>query len=98
MVVMPSEFEAYGLVAAEAISLGVPTIVANVTALADFVSAGLAQPIDPPITSEKVMEKIGQVLTDPRAFSPKSAPGEGILSWDEVAARTCSLYESLLKT
>ena len=96
VVVMPSEFEAYGLVAAEAISLGVPTIVANVTALADFVTAGLAQPIDPPITSEKVLQKIRQVLADPSAYSPKTGPGDGILSWDDVASRTCSLYESTL--
>ena len=96
VVVMPSEFEAYGLVAAEAISLGVPTIVANVTALSDFVTAGLAQPVNPPITSEKVLQSIKQVLADPSAYSPKDPPGDGILSWDDVASRTCSLYESTL--
>lgn len=98
VVVMPSEFEAYGLVAAEAISLGVPTIVANLTALADFVEAGLAQPIEPPITSERVLQMITRVLKDPSAFSPGSPPGGGILSWDEVAVKTCSLYESVLKS
>jgi glycosyltransferase involved in cell wall biosynthesis len=96
VVVMPSDFEAYGLVAAEAISLGTPTIVANATALSDFVSAGLAQPIEPPITSEKVLQSIAQVLSDPPAFSPKLNPGEAILSWDDVATRTCSLYESVI--
>ncbi len=96
VVVMPSEFEAYGLVAAEAISLGVPTIVANLTALSDFVSAGLAQPVDPPITSGKLLERISQVLEDPAAFSPKWGPGGVILSWEEVAAKTCALYESVL--
>ncbi len=96
VVVMPSEFEAYGLVAAEAISLGVPTIVANMTALSDFVSAGLAQPVEPPITSERVLEALGQVLEDPSAFSPRLNPGEVILSWDSVAAKTHALYESIL--
>ncbi len=98
LVVMPSEFEAYGLVAAEAISLGVPTIVANATALSDFVTAGLAQPIEPPITSEKVLQGINHVLKNPSAFSPKLAHGEGILSWDEVAARTSSLYETIINS
>ena len=96
VVVMPSEFEAYGLVAAEAISLGTPTIVADATALSDFVSAGLAQPIEPPVTSEKVLQSIAQVLSDPPAFSPKLNPGEAILSWDDVTTRTCSLYESVI--
>ncbi len=96
VVVMPSEFEAYGLVAAEAISLGVPTIVANSTALSDFVSSGLAQPVDPPITGEKLHERISQVLQDPAAFSPKWNSGGVILSWDDVAAKTVALYESLL--
>jgi glycosyltransferase involved in cell wall biosynthesis len=96
VVVMPSEFEAYGLVAAEAISLGVPTIVANLTALSDFVTAGLAQPIDPPVTSEKVLARIRQVLTDPSAYSPRTGPGDGILSWDDVVSKTCSIYESTL--
>ncbi len=96
VVVMPSEFEAYGLVAAEAISLGVPTIVANLTALSDFVSAGLAQPIDPPITGERVLERISQVLKDPNSFSPKWHPGGAILSWGDGATKTSSLYESIL--
>jgi glycosyltransferase involved in cell wall biosynthesis len=98
MVVMPSEFEAYGLVAAEAISLGVPTIVANATALSDFVAAGLAQPIEPPITSEKVQEGITQILKSPSEFSPRFTPGEVILSWDQVAAKTSSLYENILNS
>ena len=98
MVVMPSEFEAYGLVAAEALSLGVPTIVADSTALSEFVTAGLAQPIEPPMTSEKVLQSIAQVLKDPEGFSPKLTPGEGILSWDEVAERTSSLYETIVSS
>ncbi len=98
VVVMPSEFEAYGLVAAEAISLGVPTIVANLTALSDFVTSGLAQPIDPPITSEKVLLRLRQVLADPPAYSPKTGPGDGILSWDEVVSKTCAVYESTLNS
>ncbi len=96
MVVMPSEFEAYGLVAAEAISLGVPTIVANLTALSDFVSAGLAQPVDPPITSERLLGRISQVIKDPTAFSPQWHPGGVIPSWDEVARKTSAVYESIL--
>ena len=98
VVAVPSEFEAYGLVAAEAISLGVPTIVANSTALSEFVVAGLAEPIDPPITAEKLQVQIARILANPSAFSPRETSGEIILSWDQVAAKTCALYESLLQT
>jgi glycosyltransferase involved in cell wall biosynthesis len=95
IVVLPSDLEAFGLVAAEAIGAGAPTIVANSTGLSEFVKAGLALPIEPPVNEQKLASKILQVLESPREFSPKRKSSGLILSWDEVARRTFSFYESL---
>ena len=97
VVVLPSDLECFGLVAAEAISIGVPTIVTDSSALSEFVKAGLAQPVEPPVNVTKLEAKIAQVLDSPQAFSPKWESSGPILSWEEVADRTCSLYESVLR-
>jgi len=97
VVVLPSDLECFGLVAAEAISLGVPTIVTDSSALSEFVDKGLAQPVEPPVSPDKLESKLSLVLEDPAAFSPRKDSSGLILSWDEVAKKTCDLYESALK-
>ena len=94
-VVLPSDLEAYGIVAAEAISIGAPTIVANSSGLSEFVKAGLALPIEPPVTEQKLVSRILQILDNPQGFSFKEKSPRLIPSWDEVAAKTFALYESL---
>ncbi len=97
VVVLPSDLECFGLVAAEAISLGVPTIVADSSALSEFVRAELAQPIEPPVDVGKLEAKISEVLENPQSFAPRWESHGPILSWEEVADRTYDLYESVLK-
>ncbi len=93
MLVLPSELEAYGIVAAEAIALRVPTLVANSSGLTEFVEAGLAVSVEPPVDEGKLASKILQVLENPRQFS-FGGRSELIQSWDEVAETTFELYES----
>lgn len=94
-VVVPSQFENYGIVAAEAISLGVPTVVANSSALSEFVETGLALGVDSPLTSEGLRLALAKVLEDPKAFSFRREAAKFIRSWNEVAGETFALYESL---
>ncbi len=96
VLVLPSGLEAFGLVAAEAISVGVPTIVANSSALSEFADAGLALPVGPSIDGEKIASRISQVLEDPKTFSPRRKTSDLIASWEEVAKTTFSLYDSLM--
>ena len=84
--VMPSEHECYGIAAAEAIVLGVPTVVANSTALSEYVTKGLALGIDPPITPQKIANVINEVLTTLQMKKIRSFPS-GILSWDSVVTQ-----------
>ncbi len=96
VLVYPSDFECFGIVPAEAMSLGTPTVVTNSTALAEFVQAGMAQPVEPPVTAEKLKTVISGILEHPRSFSKNPYQGN-IVSWDSVAERTWNLYESLGK-
>jgi len=95
--VMPSEHECYCISAAEAIVLGVPTIVANSTALSEFVESGLAFGIDIPITPEKIAGAVRKVLITPEISRTRSSRGR-ILSWDNVADRLERLYSEVLSS
>jgi len=95
VVLLPSDLEAFGIAAAEAIATGAPTIVANSTGLSELVDAGLALPVEPPVDGRGLASRISEVLESPEDFSPRGRSSNLILSWDEVAKRTFSLYESL---
>lgn len=95
VVVLPSEGEAFGLAAAEAISVGAPTIVTNSSALAEFVEERLAIPVHPPVTAQNLAEVLSRVLENPSSFSPKGVSSGLIQTWDKVAETTFRLYEAL---
>jgi glycosyltransferase involved in cell wall biosynthesis len=95
MFVLPSYLEAYGIVVAEAAAVGTPTIVANSSALSEFVMAGLATPIEPPVETGKLVDAMSLVLEDPKSYSTKNRSSDLILSWDDVAAKTFETYRSL---
>ena len=93
--VLPSYLEAYGIVVAEAVAVGTPAIVANSSALSEFVAAGLATPVEPPVETEKLVDVLALVLENPKSYSSKNKTSDMIQSWDDVAARTFETYESL---
>src|SRR6266699_5470400 len=96
MFVLPSYLEAYGLVVAEAVAVGTPAIVANSSALSEFVTAGLATSVDPPVETEKLVDAMSLVLESPKSYSSKYKASDMIQSWDSVAAKTFETYQSLL--
>jgi glycosyltransferase involved in cell wall biosynthesis len=89
--VLPSEYECYGIVAAEAIAMGVPTVVANSTALSEFVENGLAFGIGTPITSQRIASAVYEILTKPQK-TKKCKIQDKILTWDEVVSQLEELY------
>jgi len=97
-VVLASEYENWGNTVAEAIGVGVPTIVANTSSLAEFVEEGLAVPVEPPIDDLKLAAKIGEVIDDPKKFSPKGMRSPLIISWDEAAEKTFAPCMSLVNS
>lgn len=97
-VVLASEYENWGNTVAEAIGVGVPTIVANASSLAEFVEEGLAVPVEPPVDDLRLAAKIGEVIDDPKKFSPKGKRSPLIISWDEAAEKTFSPCMSLVNS
>jgi glycosyltransferase involved in cell wall biosynthesis len=84
-----SNNEAYGISVAEALCSGVPCIVANTSALTEWVDGkncfGIDYPVDVQKLSGLVMSTIGRTVEAP-----------GLLDWDEVADRVLDVYRSIL--
>ena len=70
-----------------------PAIVANKTALGDFVKAGSAVGVENPDDAREVAEKIGLALKKPEKFAPKVF----LDSFDDTNKKTIRIYEKLLK-
>jgi glycosyltransferase involved in cell wall biosynthesis len=94
--VLPSYLEAYGIVVAEAVAVGTPSIVANSSALSEFVRSGLATPVEPPVETDKLVDAMSLVLEDPKSYSPRTRTSDMIQSWDDIAMKTFETYQSLL--
>jgi glycosyltransferase involved in cell wall biosynthesis len=91
--VMPCEYETYGIAAAEAIVLGVPTLVADSGALSEYVRNGLALGIDIPITPERITAALYRALTQ-QVVGPYRRR-ECFLTWDDVVERVLGVYSEL---
>jgi glycosyltransferase involved in cell wall biosynthesis len=94
--IMPSECECYAIAVAEAIVLGIPTIVANSTALSTYVKNGFSQGIDPPITPQKIMIALREALKTPRKKRTYNFFSK-IISWDDVVKKMTIVYEEIIE-
>ena len=97
VVVVPSKFEPFGIVALEAMAAGVPVIVSRVGGLAeivdDLVDGVEVNPNDPRAISDAVV----RLLTDRELASRLSAKGKEkakVYSWEESARRTLEAYNA----
>jgi glycosyltransferase involved in cell wall biosynthesis len=88
--VLPSDYECYGIAAAEAIIMGIPTVVADSTALSEFVENGLALGINTPITPQEIAKSIQKALTTPKVSITSTQ--DKILSWNDIVERLERLY------
>ncbi len=82
--VMLSRFEAYGITVAEALTAGVPCIVANGSALSEFVGPS-CQGVDLPIGGEELAKCIEKARFDGRP--------PNVMDWDEVTEKVLQVYK-----
>ena len=93
---MPSYFEAYGLVFAEALAYGLPCIGRNKFAMPEFIEDGCTGKLISGEDAESLAEDLWEVLRDPKYREEVAARREWYLreySWDRVAQRICSVME-----
>jgi len=91
---LPSQSEAYGIVVAESLALGTPVIVANTTALSEFlIEPGCYGVGHPPAAAE-----LGGLILDVWQQNPRVGPlSSRIRTWREVASTYEELYSEVLR-
>lgn len=95
LILAPSSYEPFGLVALEAAALGVPLIAGRTGGLAEFVEPGRTGSLVPPADPAALADAIRGVLADPRAAALMATAAGAKLSaydWSQVAARTQEVY------
>ena len=93
---MPSYFEAYGLVFAEALAYGLPCIGRNKFAMPEFIEDGCTGKLFSGEDPERLAEDLWELLRDPKYREEVTGRREWYLreySWDRVAQRICGVME-----
>lgn len=91
LVTLLSEHEAQGIAVLEALALRRPVLVANTTALQDFVDLGLAPGVPLESSPETVAEAMISQLYEPLIPANIELP-----TWDECASELLALYQSIV--
>lgn len=98
--VMPSRFESFGLVAAEAMAVGTPVVAAKAGALPETVLDGDTGVLVPPGDPEALAGALRRLLEDPRLAEKMGKAGHdrirSFFTWSQAAERLEGLYASLL--
>lgn len=101
LVVVPSLYEPFGLVALEAAAARTPVIVSETGGLRDLVAAGVAAAAFPPGDTAALAAAIEGVLADPVAAARAVRRAGRVLArrftWPAVAARTAAVYEDVTR-
>ncbi|HKJ24640.1 MAG TPA: glycosyltransferase family 4 protein, partial [Myxococcota bacterium] len=100
VVAVPSNFEGFGLPAAEAMACGTPVVASTAGALPEVVRAGGGGVLVPPRDPEALAKGIRSLLEQPEARRELAERArEGVVahfSWPAVARRTVEVYEEAL--
>lgn len=97
VVVVPSSYEPFGLVALEAAAAGTPRVVARTGGLAEQVRDGVTGEVVPPADPAALATAVTRLLHDPARAARLAAAAKRDVrprhGWDTVAAATAAVYE-----
>jgi glycogen synthase len=100
VVVIPSLYEPFGIVALEALAAGAPLIVARTGGLAELLADTDAGLTFEPGNPENLAGCIAAVLNDPGLSAELTTNGRALVeqtyAWDAIAAETAMVYDDLL--
>ena len=98
--VHPSRVEGFGLMVAESMAAGVPTISTNTSAIPEIITDGETGLLVPPENPEALAERILYAINNPSAMERIARAGrkkiKECFTWQIVAERYCAAFESLL--
>ncbi len=100
VVVMPSHYESFGMVALEAMACGTPVIASEVGGLGFLVQDGETGFTVPDGDPEVLCDRLSLLLGDPDLklrMGRRGAEYAQDYSWDKIASRIADLYEGVLK-
>jgi D-inositol-3-phosphate glycosyltransferase len=99
-VVVPSQYESFGMVALEAMACGIPVVASQIGGLAYLVQDGVTGytvPVDDP---RELAVRISSLLSDPDLRDRMGQQAVKVAqdyAWDKIAFRLLSVYEELFK-
>jgi D-inositol-3-phosphate glycosyltransferase len=99
-VVVPSQYESFGMVALEAMACGTPVVASQIGGLAYLVQDGVTGytvPVDDPI---ELAKRITSLLQDTSLRDQMGRQAERLAqdyAWDKIADKLVPVYESLLR-
>ncbi len=100
VLVMPSHYESFGMVALEAMACGTPVVASQVGGLAFLVQDGITGFVVPNDDPEALGESLTRLIEDPelrRKMGAQAAAYAQDYAWDRIAARIQALYAEVLK-
>ena len=100
LVVMPSHYESFGMVALEAMACGTPVIASEVGGLAYLVRDGETGFTIPDQEPEELCEKISWLLNDKglhEAMSARAVEYAQDYAWEKIAQQLVEVYEGVVK-
>ncbi len=100
VVVIPSLYEPFGIVALEALAAGAPLVAARTGGLAELLADTDAGLMFEPGNPEELARCITSILTDDELAARLTANGRALVeqtyAWDAIAAATAEVYDGLL--
>ncbi len=100
VVVVPSNYEPFGMVALEAMACARPVLASDVGGLAEFIQDGVHGYLVPPADHLRLARRMAQLLLDPgrrRRMGEAARSHAENYSWESAAKQTLALYRSLVQ-
>jgi len=99
VLVMPSHYESFGMVALEAMACGTPVVASQVGGLAYLVQDGVTGYVVPDGNPEALADRLGALIQDPqlrRKMGQQASAAARDYAWPVIGEQVIRLYQEML--